>query len=412
MLLIKKLRSVSNLIESFKLNLNKNSLIRNASSYNNDILALEVKGETLKFPYVWLRDNCKCEKCFHPTAKSRILDWSKFDINAKPKDITKHEDYIHVTWNDGHVSTFGLNWLKFRSFTPENQHKYTNELYKPSKVTWKGENFNQVCRKHDYSEIISSDEALLNWLKDTSVYGVSLIQNTPDNVNSIDDVVKRIGFPKQTHYGVRFIVQNVANTSNVAYLSSNLQMHTDLPYYEYCPGVNLLHCLVQTKSLGGENTLSDCHYIANYMKQNHHKEYEILTDTEVEWSDIGTENGNEFYKLYRSPVISLDKHGEVIRVNFSIPQRGNHFPGPIEQVKPWYEAYSLFYKLNQQFSAKFKVDPGNILVFDNIRMLHGRSKYQDSEDNIRKLIGVYVDWDEIYSRIRSLKVKLNNETLY
>lgn len=383
-----------------------NSLLR---SEFKDVMKIEINGKVLQFPYVWLRDNCQCEQCFHPSAKSRIIDWSKFDLNVQPKNVNKSDNSVQVTWNDGHISDFKLSWLNFRSFMKESQQNYTNTLYKPAKITWHGNDFDKVFSKHDYNEIVNSDNALYDWLHKFSIYGVALIQNSPDSETAVDRIVDRIGFTKKTHYGEKFVVQHVANTSNVAYLSNNLQMHTDLPYYEYCPGVNLLHCLVQTASTGGENLLSDCHYTVAYMKEKHPREYKLLTETEVEWSDVGCENGNEFYKLYRSPVICLDKHGQVIRINFSIPQRGAHFPGPIESVKPWYVAHSLFYELNEKFSTKFKTKAGDILVFDNIRLLHGRNMYEDKNNNVRKLIGAYLDWDEIYSRLRCLKVKLDPE---
>lgn len=373
-----------------------------------DYLKLDINGENLKFPYVWLRDNCQCEQCFHNTAKSRILDWTKFDLNVKPKDVVKGENSVQISWTDGHTSEYRTNWLKFRSFTQDSQRKYTETLYKPSKVTWCNENFEEAFTKHDYNDILNSDEALYEWLYKLSVYGVSLIHNTPDTETAGNAIVEKIGFTKRTHYGVKFVVQNVPNTSNVAYLSSTLQMHTDLPYYEYCPGVNLLHCLVQTESVGGDNMLSDCHYVANYMKRHHPNQYKILTETEVEWSDVGTEDGNEFFKLYRAPVICLDANGEIFRINFSIPQRGSHFPGSIEKVVPWYEAHGLFLELNRRFAANFKTKAGDILVFDNIRLLHGRNAYEDKQNNVRKLIGAYIDWDEIYSRLRCLTVKLKN----
>ncbi|XP_013188020.2 gamma-butyrobetaine dioxygenase [Amyelois transitella] len=385
-------------------NLQQNRL----KSHNNEnFLNVKINGDQLKFPFVWLRDNCQCDNCFHQTAKSRILDWSRFETDIKPKYVEENADSVKVEWSDAHVSRYKLNWLKFRSFTDKNQQRYKEEIYQPTKITWKGDQFDDICSRHDYTEILQSDKALHEYLHKLSVYGVALIQNAPNSETAIDAVVARIGFTKQTHYGVKFIVQHVVNTSNVAYLSSNLQMHTDLPYYEYCPGTNLLHCLVQTKSAGGENLLSDCHYIASYMKENHPEEYRLLTETEVEWSDIGVEHGNEFFKLHRGPVICLDKHGEINRINFSIPQRGSHFPGPIEVVEPWYKAHGLFLQLNHKFSAKFKTTDGDILAFDNIRLLHGRNAYEDNTNNVRKLIGAYIDWDEIYSRLRCLKVKIN-----
>lgn len=373
-----------------------------------DTLKLVVSGQTFQYPYVWLRDNCQCESCFHRSAKSRTVDWSNFNLKVKVKDVHTNEKSVKLMWDDGHISEFNLNWLKFRNFTAENKKLYDNALFKPKKSTWDGKDFKEVCTKHDYNEILQSDKALFNWLHNLSVYGVALIQNTPNSAEAIDMIINTIGFTRRTHYGVKFIVQNVANTSNVAYLSTNLQVHTDLPYYEYCPGVNMLHCLEQTQSKGGENLLCDSHYVALYMKEKHPEEFKLLTNTDIEWCDIGMEDGNEFYKLYRSPVLVLDKQGEIIRVNFSVPQRGNYFPGPIEQVEPWYAAWALFLILNHKFSAKFKTKAGDILTFDNIRLLHGRNAYEDSSSNIRKLVGAYVDWDEIYSRWRCLKVKLEN----
>ncbi|XP_038220862.1 gamma-butyrobetaine dioxygenase-like [Zerene cesonia] len=396
---LKRFQSVKQFIKTH----NINDVTKRSTHH---VISIDIDGEHLKFPHVWLRDNCQCEQCFHTSARSRIIDYSNFNIDSKPKAVVKGANSVQITWDDGHTSNFKLDWLKLRSFTAESQNKYTDFIYRPKRTSWHGKEFLKICGIHDYNKIVQSDEALYEWLYDVSVYGVALIQNTPNKENAIDNIIARVGFSKQTHYGVKFTVQNVANTSNVAYLSSNLQMHTDLPYYEYCPGVNMLHCLVQTKSEGGENLLSDCHYTAQYMKENYPEEYEILTNIEVEWSDIGVEDGNEFFKLYRSPVICLDSNKEVTRINCSIPQRGNHFPGLLNVVVPWYKAHKLFFDLNQEFAAKFKTKEGDILVFDNIRLLHGRNKYEDKPNNTRKLIGGYVDWDEIYSRLRCLKVKL------
>ncbi|XP_063357916.1 gamma-butyrobetaine dioxygenase [Cydia amplana] len=381
---------------------------QNALFKQSDTLKLVISGQSLQFPYVWLRDNCQCEQCFHRSAKSRTVDWSKFYLKVNAKDVQQGENFVKLTWDDGHISEFDLKWLKFRNFTAENKKIYDRAIYKPAKITWEGKDFQKICSKHDYDEILNSNQALYNWLHSLSVYGVALIQNTPNSATAIDKIVETIGFTRRTHYGVKFVVQNVPNTSNVAYLNTNLQVHIDLPYYEYCPGVNMLHCLEQTQSQGGENILSDAHYVASYIKQNHPEQFKLLTDVEIEWSDIGTEDGNEFYKLHRSPVICLDKHGELMRINFSVPQRGNYFPGPIELVQPWYEAWAFFLNFNHKFSAKFKTKAGDILTFDNIRLLHGRNAYEDSSNNVRKLIGAYVDWDEIYSRWRCLKVKLEN----
>ena len=49
---------------------------------------------------------------------------------------------------------------------------------------------------------------------------------------------KRIGFSKFTHYGRDFEVKAKADPNNVAYTTSTLGLHLDLPFYLYNPGVS------------------------------------------------------------------------------------------------------------------------------------------------------------------------------
>ena len=57
---------------------------------NHDDGMLEVawdSHEPEKYPYVWLRDNCQCEKCHHPTSHARNLFMKDLDLNVRPVDI-------------------------------------------------------------------------------------------------------------------------------------------------------------------------------------------------------------------------------------------------------------------------------------------------------------------------------------
>jgi len=65
----------------------------------------------------------------------------------------------------------------------------------------------------------------------------------------------------------------------------------------------MLHCLVQTEAIGGESQLTDALHVANKLKTERPEIYKVLTETPVDWSDIGQQFGYSFYSLYRSPVI-------------------------------------------------------------------------------------------------------------
>lgn len=151
---------------------------------------------------------------------------------------------------------------------------------------------------------MSSDDALKSWIESLIVNGCALIENASLEENECRKLADRVGFIRRTHYGEEFIVRAKEDTSNVAYLSTPLQMHTDLPYYEYVPGVNLLHCIVQSKSEGAFNLLSDGFFVAEKLKREQPSIFKCLTETMVNWSDYGVENGYPFHSVYRAPVIT------------------------------------------------------------------------------------------------------------
>lgn len=134
-------------------------------------------------------------------------------------------------------------------------------------------------------------------------YGVVLMKNAPLTEDQCRRLINRIGFIRQTHYGLEYAVRADPNAKNVAYTSNPLQIHTDLPYYQYTPGTTMLHCLAQTNSAGAFNSLVDGFYVAERLKQENPKAFQCLTTTLVNWSDYGEDAGIPFEKIHRSPVI-------------------------------------------------------------------------------------------------------------
>jgi gamma-butyrobetaine dioxygenase len=301
---------------------------------------------------------------------------------------------------------FDYDWLEARNFSEENREKYLKTFYRPEKNLWSKSDF--PLRYFDFKKIMETDDELYEWLNCLTVNGVAIINNTSPTEQEARRIADRVGFIRRTHYGEEFMVKAKEGTSNVAYLSAPLQMHTDLPYYHYAPGVNLLHCLVQSKSSGAQNLLSDAFYVANLMKSEFPAEFESLSTVLVNWLDIGQEEtGPPFHSIYRAPMICLDYEKQLERINHSIPQRDSFLSVPLSEVRGWYKALAKFVELAHREAVEFKTEEGTILCFDNSRLVHGRKKYQDVAGNARHLVGAYLDWDEIYSRLRVLQKQLH-----
>uniref|UniRef100_A0A8D8NN44 Gamma-butyrobetaine dioxygenase n=1 Tax=Culex pipiens TaxID=7175 RepID=A0A8D8NN44_CULPI len=367
-----------------------------------------VDGQRYEFPLVWLRDNCQCPDCFHPGSYSRVINWERFDPEvAVIRECTVSDDgnLVDITWHDGHRSQFDASWMSKRNFTQQNTEQYLEEWYRPTPRLWKRSEFGEVLKSFEFDDVIGRDEALQAWIEALIRYGVVMIRNAPLTEQECRKLANRVGFIRKTHYGEEFVVTNKENTTNVAYLSTPLQMHTDLPYYDYKPGCNLLHCLVQSASTGGQNLIADAFWVADHMRREHPEDFRLLSETLVNWTDVGVDEGGEFHSIYRAPVICLDREGNLERINHSVPQRDSFFNVPLDRIEPWYRAMARFVRLLHQEAVEFKTMPGDILTFSNIRMVHGRTGYTDTEGNMRHIVGAYLDWDEIYSRLRVLKGK-------
>lgn len=269
---------------------------------------------------------------------------------------------MKIEWNDksGHISEFEYDWLDERNFSDENRNTYLNKYYRPAKILLNKIDLQHKLEYFDFQKVINDDMELYKWLHSMITHGIAIITGVPESESEVRVLANRVAFIRRTHYGEEFIVKAKEGTSNVAYLSENLQMHTDLPYYDYAPGANLLHCLVQAKSEGAENLLTDGFYIANKMRNEYPEEFEILTRVLVNWSDIGQEDNIRFHSLYRAPMICLDYDGNIDRINHSIPQRDSFFTVRLKDVKLWYKALALFVELTYNEAVEMKTKEGKL----------------------------------------------------
>ncbi|CAG0902822.1 unnamed protein product [Darwinula stevensoni] len=255
-----------------------------------------------------------------------------------------------------------------------------------------------------FQKILSDDKSLYEFLHNWEVYGLVLIKGAPLSMGQVRKVAERIAFIRRTHYGEEFSVIAKPNPSNVAYDAGPLQLHADLPYYQYKPGAELLHCIVQAEGSGGANTLVDGLHLAEMMRVQDPHSFNLLSSVHVDWSDIGVEDGEPFHKIHQAPILCLHPvTQELERINFSQPQRDSFFRIPLHIVEPWYRALKAFHAMAMDPSncMTLKLNPGDMLAFDNIRILHGRKDFGTHLS--RHIEGCYVDWDEVRSKSRVLE---------
>jgi len=348
-----------------------------------------------KFHFLWLRDNCSSN--FHPIARQKIFNIIDVSQKIHPeKFLINNNGNLEIIWSEkNHISYFNPQWLKKNCYTLKNKTKYKSPYQ-----TWNSKFVNNLDSiKINHNDIINDDKILIKWLKLLLKYGVTIVKNSPIEKKSGFKILNRISHIRETFFKTPFEVINIPKPNNAAYTSERLFNHTDLPYFEYTPGYQFLHCL-SNQSKGGDSSIVDGYAVANYIKKYDPNTFNLLKNTEVKFKD-NDYTQNKIRIIY-SPIISLNKNNDYKDIRFNISTIGAMDIHP-NKMKKFYLAYRKFSSLvhSNNFLVKFRLERGDILCVNNRRVLHGRTSFDPNSGN-RHLQGYYMDQDEVLGRLNAL----------
>ena len=153
-------------------------------------------------------------------------------------------------------------------------------------------------------DALQDDAVLVRALKDYVERGFLLIHGTPTQPDSILSIARRFGFVRETNFGSFFEVYSRPDSTDLAYRPVALGPHTDNPYRNPVPGIQLLHCL-QNETSGGLSTLVDSLAVAQQLQQEDPQGFALLASVPVrfEYRDADT------WLVSVQPMIELDRHG-------------------------------------------------------------------------------------------------------
>ncbi|KAJ3277243.1 hypothetical protein HK104_003519 [Borealophlyctis nickersoniae] len=362
------------------------------------------------YHYVWLRDNCQCPSCVHPSNRQKLHSSADISTSAKPTSVkllkTDGVEKVEVVWapgslrkesgskawNDAHTTTLEVEWLKRYGYSAD-ALKTRREALKP--VLWDGATYKANKVPVAYDDFISSDAGLKVALEQLRDYGLSFIRGVPTNDKEVETVARRFGCVRETFYGTSWDVKSVPNAKNIAYTSLFLGLHMDLLYFEAPPGVQLLHCLKNSVK-GGESVFVDSFKAVQILKDRYPEDYTTLTRVPVTFHYIN--DGHHMH--FRRPTIVADDLNEHWRVYYAPP-----FQGPMQvdetDVEAFYRAFQRFNDILSDPALVYTtlLKEGDCVIFANRRTLHGRTEF-DAESGQRHLKGAYVDWDDFKDKLR------------
>jgi gamma-butyrobetaine dioxygenase len=240
---------------------------------------------------------------------------------------------------------------------------------------------------------LKDDHACRKALAAVARWGACLLKGYAEGPGGLEAIVSRFGHIRQTNYGRLFDVRVEQAAANLAFTHLGLAPHTDNPYRDPPPSLQLLHCL-HADATGGQTLLVDGFAAAQHLRAAKPAAFETLAATLVRFAWADADIALEAW----APVIERDARGDVIGV------RVNDRSMTGDDSPAWRAAYRAFTALLSDPSAHclFTLGPGDVLIFDNRRMLHGRTAYAA---DARWLQGCYAGKDGLLGRLRALELR-------
>ena len=248
---------------------------------------------------------------------------------------------------------------------------------------------------------ISSDRGeLKKWLYGVRRFGFGKLTDGPVESGALLKVAGLFGYIRETNYGKWFEVRTEVNPSNLAYTGLGLQAHTDNPYRDPVPTLQILYCL-ENSAKGGENMVVDGFRRRRGCAPRTDKASSLLTKYCARFEYAGSEG---ICLRARRPMIELAPDGELIAIRFNNRSAAALTDVPFDEMEAYYAAYRRLGEIIEDpaMEVSFKLSPGESFIVDNTRVLHARKGYSGAGS--RWLQGCYADKDGLLSTLAAMEM--------
>ncbi|MEM7207559.1 MAG: gamma-butyrobetaine dioxygenase [Pseudomonadota bacterium] len=357
-------------------------------------------GNTARFHAIWLRDNALDAQTRSPQNGQRLI--SILDVSAQTmieSALISDAGNLEIVFSpDHHQCEFAPDWLVQRVYdeTTARPLAWTN-----NRIERWDEALNGGVPTADFTQCRDDAAALRQWLHSVERYGFAKMTGIPTESGKLCEVAELFGYVRETNYGRFFEVRNEVNPVNLAYTGLGLQAHSDNPYRDPVPTLQLLNC-IENSADGGESIVVDSFKAVEILAGESQEYLHVLSHYCARFEYAGS---SDVCLQSKRPMIELNADDELIAVRFNNRSIASIVDVPFEQMQTYYAAYRRFAEIitDPSLEVTFKLQPGELFIVDNTRVLHSRTAFSGA--GTRWLQGCYADKDGLLSTLRTLENK-------
>ena len=360
------------------------------SAYQQDSDSMQIEwhgGETSVFSYFWLRDNARDSISFDRQSHQRELFTAMVPADIAPSEVKLRDDgrFICIKWPDlENFVDYASDFLLYYSSPSVVTDLTEPKLWDKSSIT---NNLISIEYEHALTQSGTSE-----FLKKIADYGFVLVKHCPCEKAAVARIAKNIGYIRETIFGGLWEFEANETMADSAYTPKELRPHTDSTYSLDAPGLQILLC-VDYNAVGGESVMVDGFRVAKQLLQDDPELYSLVSKIEV----TGIYKGDGSNLQASRPILRHDIAGRIVQVTFNNYDRATtRLAEP--QMTHLYSAIRYLDRLfnNPNYQWRHQLKPGEMLVFDNWRILHGRGGFEGK----RKMAGAYINREDFLSALR------------
>ena len=352
-------------------------------------LSLTITGNgEVEFDYFWLRDNARDPISFDSRSYQRELFTCEVDPAIRPVEANLEVDgsALQIRWPDlDDVVCYDDAFLSAYAVPHDT-------LAMPTPVIWDASSIDDASLRISHAEVMR-DNGAGGMLDIIAKNGFAIVTDMPRSKPAVAEIVDRVGYVRHTIFGGLWEFEANETMADSAYTPKELRPHTDGTYSHDAPGLQMLLC-VDYDATGGESIMVDGFRIAEELRRTAPQIHADLERIGV----TGIYKGDGVVLRARRPILRNDETGKLVQVSFNNYDRDT-VKLPQDDMRALYAGIRAFDKLanDPAFQWRYTLQPGDMLVFDNWRVLHGRGPFQGR----RKMAGAYVNREDFESAVRT-----------
>lgn len=356
-------------------------------------------GHSSRFHPLWLRHQCECADCGTPVNAVRALRLGQIAEDIAIADLDFDGERLWIRWSpQQHESSYRPRWLRDHCYSAAERRA---RKHRP--LLWDAD-IGRDPPLFDFGEIERDGARRLDMLETVCDYGFCKLVSLPDGETEARRMVELIGPQRQTHFGTYRLAQKTA-VNNVGDITDALPPHCDETYRTSTIGITVFQ-VIRPSSEGGESTLVDGFEAARRLREQYPEDFELLTRMPVFAQRFDPDHfAGDLPRWYhcRQPVLQLDADGDLAGVRINERQI-SPLDVPAAQMEATYRALRRLLQLvyDPGLTIRFALAAGEGLVFNNQRVLHGRTAFR-AEQPGRSVLTSSVDLEEFYSSLRVLQ---------